>query len=154
MAETTQTPARAEGTALRPRATELASEQGTTSIADAVVAKIVGIAAREVEGVRALVPFGSGQAIAGLTQRFTGGDDTRSQLARVEVGAREAAVDLKMIVNYGVSIPQVAEGVRRNVINRVQSMTGLMVKEVNIDVTDLYFPEDEGKATQAERRVE
>jgi len=154
MAETTQTPARAEGTAQRPRATELASEQGRTTIADAVVAKIVGIAAREVEGVHTLVPFGSGQAIAGFTQRITGGDDPRSQLARVEVGAREAAVDIKMTMSYGVSIPQVAEGVRRNVINRVQSMTGLLVKEVNIDVTDLYFPEDEAKAPQAEPRVE
>lgn len=154
MAETTQPPARAEGPAQRPRAVELATEQGKTTIADSVVARIAGIAAREVDGVRGLVPYGTGQAIAGLTQRITGGDDTRSQMVRVEVGAREAAVDLRMTVDYGVSIPQVAEGVRRSIINRVQAMTGLIVKEVNIDVSDLYFPDDEAKTAQVERRVD
>ena len=154
MAETTQPPARAEGTALRPRSVELTSEHGKTTIADTVVAKISGIAAQEVDGVRGLVPFGTGQALAGLTQRITGGDDARSQMVRVEVGVREAAVDLRLTVNYGVSIPQVAEGVRRNIINRVQAMTGLIVKEVNIDVSDLYFPEDEAKTAQVARRVD
>ena len=57
----------------------------------------------------------------------------------VVVGEIEAAVDLGMSVDYGVSIPDVADAVRRNIMGRVQTMTGLIVKEVNIDVTDLYF---------------
>jgi len=144
----------------RPRATELITEQGRTTIADTVVAKVAGIATREVAGVHELVMQGAGETLAGLTQRVTGGD-TRSQGVNVEVGEREAAVDLRMTVDYGVSIPQVAEAVRRNVISRIQAMTGLLVKEVNIDVTDLYFPEDQaraqeaqGRAQVAERRVE
>ena len=56
------------------------------------------------------------------------------------VGEIEAAVDLGMSVDYGENIPQVADAVRSNIIGRMQAMTGLIVKEVNIDVTDLYFP--------------
>ena len=58
---------------------------------------------------------------------------------------------------YGVSIPDVTQAVRQNIINRVREMTGLIVKEVNIDVVDLYFPEDEqpsAEAASAARRVE
>jgi uncharacterized alkaline shock family protein YloU len=124
---------------------------GRTVVADAVVAKIAGIAAREVAGVHALVAQGAGAAIAGLTQRVMRSDSSTHGV-RVEVGEREAAVDLRLTVDYGASIPQVAEGVRRNVIDRIQSMTGLIVKEVNIEVSDLYFPEEEAPAV--ERRVE
>jgi uncharacterized alkaline shock family protein YloU len=118
-----------------------AAEHGKTTIADVVVAKIAGIAAREVAGVHELLTQGPGGAIAGAYQRVTGGDQ-RAVGVNVEVGAREAAVDLRMTVDYGVSIHQVAEGVRRNVINRVQAMTGLTVTEVNIAVEDLFFPEE------------
>ena len=139
--------------ARRSRATELVTEQGKTTIADVVVAKIAGIAAREVPGVHELVTQGVGGAVTGLAQRVTGAD-TRSQGVNVEVGEREAAIDLRLTVDYGVSIPQVAEAVRRNIISRLDAMTGLIVKEVNIDVTDLYFPEDEAQPQQIERRVE
>jgi uncharacterized alkaline shock family protein YloU len=150
--------ARAEGprgdtTMVRPRATELVTEQGKTTIADVVVSRIAGIAAREVAGVHELVTQGMGGAVTGLAQRVTRAD-TRSQGVNVEVGVREAAIDLRLTVEYGVSIPQVAEAVRRNIMNRLESMTGLIVKEVNIDVTDLYFPEDEAPTQQTERRVE
>ena len=154
MADTRATPtARTEVTTTRPRATELITEQGKTTIADGVVAKIAGIGAREVPGVHELVAQGAGTSIAGLTQRVTGGD-TRAQGVTVEVGEREAAVDLTLTVEYGVSIPQVADAVRRNVMARIEAMTGLRVKEVNIDVTDLYFPEEAAQAAPAERRVE
>jgi uncharacterized alkaline shock family protein YloU len=131
------------------------SSQGRTTIENAVVAKIAGIATREVDGVRSLEPMSTGSAISGLASGLTArvrGDDQNaqaqgSQNVRVEVGEREAAVDLAITVDYGVSIPQVAEGVRRNIINRVAAMTGLTVKEVNIDVTDLYFPQDQSAAS-------
>ena len=122
-------------------AAQLVTEQGKTTIADVVVARIAGIAAREVPGVHELLPQGAGGAIAGFAQRVTGGDQ-RAQGVNVEVGEREAAVDLRMAVNYGVSIHQVAEAVRQNVISRIQAMTGLVVREVNIAVDDLFFPED------------
>jgi uncharacterized alkaline shock family protein YloU len=135
----------------RTRATELVTAEGKTSIADVVVSKIAGIAAREVPGVHELVSQGMGAAVSGLAQRV-GRADTRSTGVNVEVGEREAAVDLRLTVEYGVSVPDLATAVRGNVIERLQSMTGLRVKEVNIDIVDLYFPEEETQ--QPERRVE
>jgi uncharacterized alkaline shock family protein YloU len=153
---TEEAQARAQGqrgdTTARRRATELLTEQGKTTIADVVVSKIAAIAAREVAGVHDLVMQGMGGAVTGLAQRVTGAD-TRSQGVNVEVGEREAAIDLKLTLDYGVSIPQVAEAVRRNIISRLEAMTGLNVKEVNIDVTDLYFPEEEQQKQQIEPRV-
>jgi len=116
--------------------------KGKTTIANGVVAKIVGIAAREIDGVHEVVGSGAGATITGLAARVTRGD-TRSQGVSVEVGAREAATSINIVVDYGVSIPRIAEAVRRNVIDRVEAMTGLIVIAVDIAVNDLYFPEDE-----------
>ena len=66
----------------------------------------------------------------------------------VEVGEREAAIDFRLTVEYGISIPQLAVDVRSNVMDRLQTMTGLRVKEVNIDVVDLYFPQEEGSSSR------
>jgi uncharacterized alkaline shock family protein YloU len=144
---------RADATLARPRATELITAEGKTTIADIVVSKIAALAAREVSGVHELVGQGMGAAVSGLAQRVTRADQ-RSTGVNVEVGEREAAVDLRLTVEYGVSIPQLAEAVRANVMDRLQSMTGLRVKEVNIDVVDLFFAEDETPAQRPERRVE
>jgi uncharacterized alkaline shock family protein YloU len=127
----------------------LQTEKGTTKIADAVVAKIAGIAAREVDGVHDLKASGTGGQVSDLATRITGGDERGSGVT-VDVGEREAAVELGMTTRYQVNIPKVAEAVRQNIISRVQSMTGLTVTEVNITVSDLFFPEDE----QAARGVE
>jgi uncharacterized alkaline shock family protein YloU len=61
----------------------------------------------------------------------------------VEVGEREAAVDLTLVIEYGESIPQVSDAVRENVIKRIEGITGLSVAEVNIAVNDLHFPGDD-----------
>lgn len=132
------------------KATEKQGELGKTIISDLVVAKIAGIAAREIEGVYDLVTQGVSNAISGLAKRVTGGD-VRGKGVDVEVGQREAAIDLKMVVHYGVNIPEVAEAVRKNIVDRIKKTTGLTVCEVNIDVTDLYFPEED---ETPERRVE
>lgn len=127
------------------QAVQLDSGQGKTIIADTVVAKIAGAAAREVDGVHDLVPIGAGATIAGFAGRLTRADQ-RTTGVSVEVGHREAAIDLNMTVEYGVSIPQVADAMRQNIIDRVRSMTGLVVKEVNINAADLYFPEEHAAA--------
>jgi uncharacterized alkaline shock family protein YloU len=87
--------------------------------------------------------------VSDLATKITGGDERGSGVT-VDVGEREAAVELGMTTRYQVNIPKVAEAVRQNIISRVQSMTGLTVTEVNITVSDLFFPEDE----QAARGVE
>jgi uncharacterized alkaline shock family protein YloU len=128
----------------------LTSDRGTTSVSDAVVTKVASIAAREVAGVYEL-GGGTARAIGNVGQRV-GLSTQRTQGVSVEVGEREAAIDLTLVLDYGESIPRVSQEVRDNVIKRIEGITGLSVKEVNIAVDDLYFPGDEAPAEPA--RVE
>jgi uncharacterized alkaline shock family protein YloU len=119
----------------------LQSERGTTSISYPVVAQIAGIAAQEVEKVQ--MGGGATAAVGGFLQSVTGGSSGNyARGVTVEVGEEEAAVDLTMAVEYGHSVPQLTEAVRRNVINRVEDLTGLRVTEVNITVNDVQIPEE------------
>lgn len=129
----------------------LASDTGTTTIADAVVTKVAGIAAREVPGVHDL-GGGTARAIGGATRALGIGDE-RTQGVSVEVGELEAAIDLIVVIEYGESIPQVANQIRDNVVKRIQGITGLDVTEVNIAVNDLYFPGDEQPEQIEQSRV-
>ena len=121
--------------------TPLSSERGNTTIADTVVTKVASIAAREVRGVYDLGGSVS-RAVGSVTQRVGIGDE-RTQGLSVEVGEREAAVDVTVVVEYGESIPKVSQAIRENVIRRIEGITGLSVTEVNVAVNDLYFPGDE-----------
>src|SRR5690606_34288983 len=122
----------------------LQSERGRTSIADSVVAKISGIACREIPGV---VNMGSGgaRAVGALRERLPGSTSTStaSQGVNVEVGERQAAIDLDVVVEYGVPIVDVSQSIRTNVANSVERMTGLEVIEVNAYVDDVHVPEDD-----------
>lgn len=119
----------------------LESSRGNTTIADGVVTKVAGIAAREVPGVYDL-GGGAARAVGAVSERVGIGDQ-RSQGVSVEVGEKEAAVDLTVVVEYGESIPQVAQQIRDNTISRIEGTTGLSVTEVNVSVTDLHFPGDD-----------
>ena len=127
----------------------LQSERGGTTIQDSVVSKVAGIAAQEVEGIR--MGGGASQAASGFIGSITGnsgGGQTRG--VAVEVGEEEAAVDLSMTTEYGKSIPQLSEAVRRNVVNRIENLVGLKVTEVNITVTNIFFPQEEEQQQQVE----
>ena len=114
--------------------------QGKTTIAASVVQKIAGIAAREISGVYAM-GGGMSRAFGAIRERIPGGGTGAANVAgvQVEVGEKQAAVDLDIIVEYGVSIVELARAVRRNVIGAVERMTGLEVIEVNIAVTDIQI---------------
>lgn len=128
-------------------ASSLRSERGNTSIQDSVVSQISGLAAQEVEGIR--MGGGVSQRASGLVGSVTGGSGgLRTQGVFVEVGSEEAAVDLTLSVEYGRSVPQITEAVRRNVVNRVESLVGLRVTEVNVDVADIFFPQQEQQSQQ------
>ena len=91
-------------------------------------------------------------------QSVTGGGSAAnySRGVSVEVGEEEAAIDLTMAVEYGYSVPQLTEAARRNVINRVEGLTGLKVTEVNITVSDVQVPEERpmlGEQEQVERQA-
>ncbi len=120
----------------------LKTERGTTTIQDGVVSKVAGIAAQEVDGVR--MGGGTSQAVGSVMSAVPGlGGGSESRGVSVEVGEVEAAVDLSMSVEYGRVIHQIAEAVRNNVIRRVENLVGLRVTEVNISVTDIFFPQQE-----------
>jgi len=123
---------------------ELVTAEGRTSIADHVVAKIAGMAAREVNGVHQM-GGGAARAFGAVRDRIPGSTSTSiaSRGVGVEVGERQAAVDIQLVVEYGVSIPDLAAAVRRNVITGIERMTGLEVTEVNIDVDDIHLPDEE-----------
>jgi uncharacterized alkaline shock family protein YloU len=122
----------------------LQTEKGNTTIQNAVVSKIAGIASQEVEGIR--MGGGGSQAVSGLLGSITGGGGGgQTQGVSVEVGEEEAAIDLTLTAEYGKSIPQITEAVRRNVINRVENLVGLSVNEVNIVVSNIYFPQQEAE---------
>lgn len=119
------------------------TEQGRTTIADSVVTKIASIAAREVAGIHEL-GGGTARTFGAIRERIPGsGGPSTAQGVSVEVGERQAAVDLVIVVDYGVPIVEVAKGVRRNLISSVENMTGLEVVEVNINVVDIHLPGDE-----------
>jgi uncharacterized alkaline shock family protein YloU len=128
----------------------LKTERGQTTIQDGVVAKIAGIAAQEVEGIR--MGGGASQAASGLMSSLTGsgGGGGQTRGVSVEVGEEEAAVDLTMTTEYGKSIPQLSEAVRRNVVNRIENLVGLRVTEVNITVSNIFFPQEEQDQQQLE----
>ncbi len=120
----------------------LQTSQGNTTIADGVVQKIAGLAAREVSGVYAL-GGGAARTLGALRERIPGASQATGQGVSVEVGEKQAAVDLDLVTDYGAPIAEVSRSVRRNVISTVESMTGLQVTEVNIAVNDVHLPSDD-----------
>ena len=155
----TQPPATApKSPAAAASETALTTSHGKTTIADTVVAKIAGLAAREVTGVHALGGSAT-RAVGALRDRIPGASVNHAQGVSVEVGEKQAAVDVDIVAEYGVSINDLAAGIRRNVIAALERMTGLEVVEVNITVHDVYVADDtvdrdvDAKRTSDELRV-
>ncbi|MER7397921.1 Asp23/Gls24 family envelope stress response protein [Streptomyces sp. NPDC000151] len=125
--------------------------RGRTTIADGVVEKIAGMAARDVMGVHTM---GSGFArtFGAVRDRVPGGRSV-TRGVKAEVGEVQTALDLEIVVDYGVSIGDVARAVRENVIAAVERMTGLEVVEVNIAVSDVKLP-DEVEEEEEEPRLQ
>jgi uncharacterized alkaline shock family protein YloU len=118
----------------------LLSDRGATTISGTVVSTIAGMAAREVDGVH--MGGGASRTAGGVLGSLTGSESSTSGIS-VEVGRTEAAIDLKMGIEYNKNILQTVEEVRRRITDRVQSMTGLRIKELNATITDITFPEKE-----------
>jgi uncharacterized alkaline shock family protein YloU len=163
MADTTSTstqPSGSSGATARTGGTvptRLAEDtsQGKTTIAASVVQKVAGMAAREISGVYAL-GGGLSRAFGEIRERIPGSTGaSRTSGVSVEVGEKQAAIDIDLIVEYGASIVELAKAVRRNVIGAVEQMIGLEVIEVNIAVNDIHIPSDDGGEVAAQpARVE
>jgi uncharacterized alkaline shock family protein YloU len=130
---------------------KLVTDKGSTTIADVVVQKVAGLAAREIRGVHAL-GGGATRALSALRDRIPGATASAGQGVSVEVGEKQAAVDLELVVEYGVPIADLAKSVRTNVITAIEQITGLEVVEVNINVNDVHIPSDtEGEEPETAR---
>ncbi|MFF4321773.1 Asp23/Gls24 family envelope stress response protein [Streptomyces sp. NPDC001568] len=127
------------------------ADRGRTTIADGVVEKIAGLAAREVIGVHAMGNGGGlSRTFGAVRDRVPGG--ARASVSRgvkAEVGEVQTALDLEIVVDYGVSIRDVARAVRENVVSAVERMTGLEVVEVNIAVSDVKLPDEEDEEPES-----
>ena len=124
----------------------LVGERGRTTISDSVVSQIAGMAAQEVDGVH--MGGSASRAAGGIIGSITGSEG-QTRGVSVEIGTTEVAVDLTMGVEYGRNILEVVEEVRRRISERVQSLTGLRVTELNATVSDIVFPEDGGQRRRA-----
>jgi len=118
------------------------TDMGTIQIAPEVIEVIAGLATVEVDGVAGM----SGGFAGGIAELL--GRKNLSKGVKVEVGQREAAVDVSIIVEYGNRIPEVASEIQRNVKRSIEMMTGLHVVEVNVHIHDVHFktaekPEEE-----------
>jgi uncharacterized alkaline shock family protein YloU len=135
-----QTPATTTTTASPATRDRMATGDGQISVAEGVVQKIAGKACREMGGVHAMGTSGT-RAFGALRERIPGSSGPSvSQGVGVEVGETEAAIDLDIVVEYGVSIAELGRAIQRNVKQTVERMTGLRVVEVNIAVDDVYLP--------------
>lgn len=115
-------------------------EYGKVTFADEVVAIIAGLATTEVKGVSSM----SGGITGGFTEMI--GMKNLSKGVKVQVGEKEAAIDLFLIVEYGVRIPEVAWNIQENVKKTVETMTGLSVVEVNVHIQGINFEKVAKKA--------
>jgi uncharacterized alkaline shock family protein YloU len=135
-----QTPATTTTTSTPATRERLTTDDGQILVAEGVVQKIAGTACREIAGVHAMGTGGT-RAFGAIRERIPGSSGPNfAQGVGVEVGETEAAIDLDIVVEYGVGIAELGRSIQRNVKQAVERMTGLRVVEVNIAVDDVYLP--------------
>ena len=134
-------------------AERMTTDDGKITVAQSVVQKIAGIACREISGVHAM-GVSTSRAFGAVRERIPGSSGPNvAQGVGVEVGETQAAIDLDIVVEYGVSIADLGRSIQRNVKQAVERMTGLEVVEVNINVDDLYLPGTDDQDDDTPSRV-
>ncbi|WP_438448810.1 Asp23/Gls24 family envelope stress response protein [Gorillibacterium sp. sgz5001074] len=123
------------------------TDMGNIQIAPEVIEVIAGLASVEVEGVAGM----SGGFASGVAELL--GRKNLSKGVKVEVGQKEAAIDVSIIVMYGHRIPTVASDIQRNVKQAIESMTGLDVVEVNVHIHGVHFKNPEARPVEEEAPV-
>lgn len=128
------------------------TSHGKTIVNDAVVAKIAGIAAREVPGVHDL-GGGASRAIGAIRNRLNNAD--HSQGVSVEVGETQVASDVTVIAEYPMPLQHIADGVRTAITTAIETLVGLEVTEVNVTIADVFIPsEDDSSDDDTASRVQ
>ncbi|MDK8475774.1 Asp23/Gls24 family envelope stress response protein [Corynebacterium sp. MSK310] len=124
----------------------LETQYGTTTIDDVVVSKIAGIAAREVSGVDSL--GGGGARMMGTIRESFGASEDVRQGVDVEVENGSAKIEIAITAEYGVAIHELAEAIRRNIMNAVERMTGLTVERVDVVVHNVKLPKEDSESEE------
>jgi uncharacterized alkaline shock family protein YloU len=129
----------------------LQTDRGVTTVEETVVAKISGMAAREVPGV-----YDMGNAVrrafSAVTDRIPNSQTNVTGGIGVEKGETQAAIDVTVVLEYGASVVEVGNAIRRNVIEQVEKATGLEVIEVNVNVVDVHLPDEDDEQSGSEKR--
>ncbi len=120
---------------------------GSIQIAPEVIEFIAGLATIESEGVAGM----SGGFVSGVAELL--GRKNFSKGVKVEVGQKEAAVDVSIVIEFGRRIPDVAQIIQDNVKQAIESMTGLDVVEVNVHIHDVFFKEQDKKIDEESTHV-
>ncbi|WEO77424.1 Asp23/Gls24 family envelope stress response protein [Cryobacterium sp. SO2] len=121
--------------------------RGKTVINNNVVAKIAGLAVRDVPGVHAL-GGGAARALGAIREAISSTD--HSQGVSVDVGESQVAVDLSIVAGYPVPLQQVAEDARNAVIEAIETLVGLQVSEVNVTINDVHLPDETHDTDEAQ----
>ena len=124
----------------------LSSDNNEIKIADDVVAVIAGVAVSEVPGVAEM----AGGFAGGITEVLSGKKNLAKGI-KVEVGEKDTKIDVNIIVEYGVRIPDVAFEIQNRVKKAVETMTGLNVIEVNVHVQGVSTESQETEETKIEQ---
>lgn len=111
-------------------------EHGEVKISDDVVCTIASIAASEIDGVNGL----NGGIAGNVAEIF--GKKNLSKGVKVVIEENTVQIDLNIIVDFGIKIPEVSWHIQENVKNAVEMMTGLSVKEVNVHVTGVNLQKE------------
>ncbi|HIU47820.1 MAG TPA: Asp23/Gls24 family envelope stress response protein [Candidatus Avimonoglobus intestinipullorum] len=119
---------------------ETEEQVGNVKIAVDVVATIAGIATNEIEGVASMC-----NSFAGGIAEILGTKKGASRGVKVEMNDKETTIDLYIVVDYGVRIPELAWEIQENVKNSVETMTGLDVVKVNIHIEGVSFEKEKQK---------
>jgi len=135
--------ATATTTTTSPAVTVDQSSTGSTVIVDSVIAKVAGIATREVAGVFAL-GGGAARALGAIRDAINSTDLTQG--ISVEVGETQVAVDITLVAEYPMPLQTVADNVRTAVYAAIENLVGMQVTEVNVTITDVHIPSDDDTA--------
>ncbi|MDO5067003.1 MAG: Asp23/Gls24 family envelope stress response protein [Propionibacteriaceae bacterium] len=124
-------------------------QRGTTTIEDGVIAKVAALAARETHGVHTL-GGGVARALGAIREAVTGTED-QTQGIRITVDEDQVSVDVTLVAEYPVPLPEVTDGVRTRITEAIRDIVGKQVMQVNVTVSDVHTPDDDAPEPEEEQ---
>lgn len=114
-------------------------ELGIVKVSDEVIASVAGVAASQVKGVAGM----SGGVVDGITKLLSGSQIPKG--VKINLTGRNVAIDISVIIEYNIFIPETARNIQENVKRAVENMTGLTVSEVNVFIQGVQIEKEENQ---------